>query len=508
MKLSYFFLGVIFFLGVFLRFYQINNIPPGLYIDEASIGYNAKTILQAGQDEHGVYFPLFFKAFGEYKMPVYIYATSGAMAVFGKNEVAIRFTSALSGALTVLLIYFFLKKIIDLDKFKEQKTLKRYLPLTAAFLMATSSWHIHFSRGGFEVTLGILLYLAGFYLSLLFWERKKWIYIFGSMLLFLLTIYTYNTFRIITPLTLIFPLVFFLKKLPTERKKILFSAFLFLLLCLPIMQFSLTSEGAARFAQTSAFSEYKADTVLQKISIYPIVYLKNYLSFFSFDFLFNFGDGNGRHQVPGLGLLYRWQFPFLILGLGWFLKQKVSRLKYIVFGLILIAPIPASLVRPSPNSLRALLLVIPFTILISSGLFVALSNLKRFRKVLIILISIIVFYESSLYLHYYYFHYPKVNALDWGAGYKEIVQKASKYKKDYEYIVIDRNFDFFPIYFHFYDDSLKFISADLDWEKPKKWSKKRVLYIRPFYGKKSDPNIVDQVYLPGRDDIYAQFWKL
>ena len=48
---------------------------PGLYVDEASIGYNAWTIAHFGVDEHGIHFPLFFEAFGEYKNPIYVYAS-------------------------------------------------------------------------------------------------------------------------------------------------------------------------------------------------------------------------------------------------------------------------------------------------------------------------------------------------------------------------------------------------------------------------------------------------
>ena len=45
-------------------------------MDEASIGYNAWTIAHYGVDEHGIHFPLFFEAFGEYKNPVYVYSVA------------------------------------------------------------------------------------------------------------------------------------------------------------------------------------------------------------------------------------------------------------------------------------------------------------------------------------------------------------------------------------------------------------------------------------------------
>ncbi|MGZ7041112.1 MAG: hypothetical protein ACXVH7_04900, partial [Thermoanaerobaculia bacterium] len=51
--------------------------PPGFYLDEASIGYNALTIAQHGVDEQGERFPLYFRAFGEYKNPTYVYLMAG-----------------------------------------------------------------------------------------------------------------------------------------------------------------------------------------------------------------------------------------------------------------------------------------------------------------------------------------------------------------------------------------------------------------------------------------------
>ena len=47
-------------LGAILRFYDLASNPPGFYTDEASIGFNAYTILTSAQDEHGAFFPLFF----------------------------------------------------------------------------------------------------------------------------------------------------------------------------------------------------------------------------------------------------------------------------------------------------------------------------------------------------------------------------------------------------------------------------------------------------------------
>src|SRR5438067_2146109 len=54
-------------LAAVLYFVHVPAQPAGFSIDESSICYNAYTISQTGHDEYGQPWPLFFRAFGEYK---------------------------------------------------------------------------------------------------------------------------------------------------------------------------------------------------------------------------------------------------------------------------------------------------------------------------------------------------------------------------------------------------------------------------------------------------------
>ena len=44
-------------LAAFLRFYKLETVPSGFYVDEAAIGYNSYSILETGADEYGKFFP-------------------------------------------------------------------------------------------------------------------------------------------------------------------------------------------------------------------------------------------------------------------------------------------------------------------------------------------------------------------------------------------------------------------------------------------------------------------
>ena len=70
------------------------------------------------------------------------------------------------------------------------------------FVTAISPWAIMFSRAGWEVNFATTLVLWGVNLFLLFLnkEKNKMVYFSGSILLLVLSMYTYHATRIIGPL--------------------------------------------------------------------------------------------------------------------------------------------------------------------------------------------------------------------------------------------------------------------------------------------------------------------
>lgn len=78
--------------------------PPGFYIDESSIAYNAHTVAQTGRDEHGEAWPLYFRAFGDYKNPTYVYLLAAVFRVTGPGIAVARLLSAALGASAALLL--------------------------------------------------------------------------------------------------------------------------------------------------------------------------------------------------------------------------------------------------------------------------------------------------------------------------------------------------------------------------------------------------------------------
>ena len=428
---------ILFVLAFFLRFYKISQNPPGLYWDETSIGYNAYSILKSGKDEYGKFLPVSFKAFGEYKLPVYIYFTVFTTAIFGPSEFAVRFPSAACGVLTVVAFYFLVAELFA----------SRRLAFLSSLLLAISPWHLQFSRAGFEANLALFFLILG---ALLFLKsRYQPILLLASSLFFSLTLYTYSTARLFTPLFILVLLTIWGKKLwlATKARKTL--AFFLLPFVAFYLALFLSPHLTTRFTVVSAFHGYS-------FFQWPAIFLKNYLSHFSFDFLFFKGDGFARHGVEKMGNLYFFEIPFILIGFYQLIKSADKKTKAFVLAWLSLSPLAASLADPSPHSLRSLTMVVPMTIISGFGLFQIISWVgvhfkKAFLQNLIYttIIAIIVYFFLN-YLHLYYVHYPKTSALAWQDGNKEMVEEVLKRKDGYERIYVSDYLGQTYIYFLLY----------------------------------------------------------
>lgn len=168
--------------------------------------------------------------------------------------------------------------------------------------------------------------------------------------------------------------------------------------------------------------------------------MKNYFRVFSTEFLFIFGDINFRHSIQGgFGVLYWPDVIFLILGIFYLINIKEKEIKRLIFGWLLLAPIPAVLTRDGGNhATRLILMLLPLLILISFGAYQLLEGVKEKRqKIILRLLFILVYFVPFiLYLHRYYVHYPVESEEWWHCGFKEVAEFTKKEEKNYQYIVI------------------------------------------------------------------------
>ncbi|MCS7093059.1 MAG: glycosyltransferase family 39 protein [Patescibacteria group bacterium] len=178
-------------LSFFVRFFQIDRLPYGLLPDEASIGYNAYSILVTGRDEHNKKFPLVFEAFGDQKLPLYIYLTVPVIKLFDLSNFSPRFVAGISGVIFILLIF----KLTRILGFGVNQS-----PF-ASTIVSISPWTIMLSRLSFEASLGLVLFSSGLYFLV---RNKSKNDFFISLLFFSLTFFSYIPYRFVSPLLSLF----------------------------------------------------------------------------------------------------------------------------------------------------------------------------------------------------------------------------------------------------------------------------------------------------------------
>lgn len=163
---------VILLLAAYLRLWDLSELPPGLYHDEAYNGLDALSVLQGktfpqfyegwelyAQDAHAdnpptpTRFPIFFE--GNYgREPIHIYLMALSIWLFGVTPFAIRFVPAASGVLAVLLTYFAAQTVLAVrQKDSLSGSYSDWLPLLASFFLAILLPAIHFSRFGIRAML-------------------------------------------------------------------------------------------------------------------------------------------------------------------------------------------------------------------------------------------------------------------------------------------------------------------------------------------------------------------
>lgn len=505
-KLVIFALTLIVLAGFFLRVYKISTNPPGLYIDEVSIGLNAYDVLKTGKDQYGVAHPLIFKSYGDYKVPGYIYIVTASMALFGKNEFAIRFPSALAGTFTIIILFFFARELLSLDE--KTKKHKDMVALLVAGIFASTPWHIHFSRGGFEAAIALFFYTLALFFGLKFWQTKKLWYLLSVSALFLGAMYTYDAYRLLVPLTAAVGFVVGIKD-KEKRVSVFISGAILVLLALPLFTYSLTANGQMRFLQTSAFAENPYASGFTKLLADVVIFLRNYLSYFSLTFLFRFGDQINRHQVNDLGILYLWQLPCIIAGIYFLARAKNKTLSFFVYLMLFVGMIPASIARPSPHTLRFLIGSVPYTLLTAFGVYQLWMQKGKWKKYLFVLVGIFAVIEFGYYLNYYYVNYPKEALIDWGGACKETARAMQQESPKYQHIVIDKNVNCTKEYFLFFAPTISPSYVGTSWIPSISWKKNTTLFVRPYYGNNHPDGLVENIYLPNiNHDIFAQLIKL
>jgi len=446
---------VLFFiiiLASFLRLWQLTSLPPGFSADEATIGYNAYAILKTGADEYGTKVPLAFKAFSDYQAPFYTYLTVPFVKFLGLNELAVRLPSAIFGILTVVIVYLLVLRLFGFQ----------LLALLSAFFAAISPYLIFFSRGAWQANLATFFITLGFYFFVVGLENSK--YLPFSVLAFIASLYSYQSPRLLVPIIGVFLILFYWKKLWTQKRAILVSFILGLLFFAPIIFILSGTAGQARFKGVSIFSDpgpvnrinqlrgehsnpngFLSKVLHNKIQTFAIITIRNHLEHFDKDFLFFKGDPVGRQNVPEMGVTYLFDIILLPLGLIFVFRRGLLDKAKIILLWLAVAPMASAFTFQTPNALRAANMAVPLVIVSSLGafwLFEVISKRNMLAKIFcFLLIGSILGFSVGKFLHQYFVHLPKQYGLEWESGFGKMINFVKENEDNYQKIIITNRYD-------------------------------------------------------------------
>ena len=349
MKKAFAALVLIMLVAAFFRLWDLKNIPPGLWSDEAMNGTNALVALE--QKDWKVFYPENFGREG-----LFINIQSLFVAVLGNEPWVLRLPSAIFGILTVLGLYLMTKELFGIR-----------VALTASFFLATLFWHINFSRIGFRAIMApFFLVWAFYFLFLAMRKSKEWFFAVAGFV-FGLGVHSYIAYRV-APIIALLPLWKFYTRqklahlggrenycAPCAIGLFIFMAFL---AALPLLWYY-AQNPQDFFGRTAGISILGSREPLAQFS-------ENVVKTAQMFFLF--GDFNWRHNFAGEAELW-WPVAILFLIGIWVSIKKFQWPNNFVLLWLVVMILPVALSNESlPHALRSIVLIPPAMIFAALGL--------------------------------------------------------------------------------------------------------------------------------------------
>ncbi|MFN2530370.1 MAG: ArnT family glycosyltransferase [Pyrinomonadaceae bacterium] len=370
-------------------FYQVPQNPPGYYIDEASISYNAYTISQNLQDEYRTRLPLYFRAFGEYKNPVYIYLLALLFRLFGPSILVARLFSAMLGVLAAALLW-------QLSFRVTQRAIVASLIALSALL---TPWLFENSRLVFEVALYpalLTVFLLAVHRASL---KKSWsaVDVVSLALSLAFLTYSYSIGRLLAPLFAL-GLIFFTTRTRVWAVFATWGAYVATLV--PLLIFHMRHPGAL-MTRFWLVTYVRPDGSMSEMAA---EFFKRYLSNMNPWTMAVTGEVNVRDHVGTMGSILAPSLLIAVLGIVLVIlyRRREAFWKFMLYALV-VAPIPASLTMTNFPQLRLVAMPVIGHVFMIPGAAWMLSdivterNREAIRKVALGFLMLLLIVQGLIY---------------------------------------------------------------------------------------------------------------
>ena len=390
-------------LATFFRFWRLDNLPPGLYHDEAYNGLDALALNRGelfpqfyegwelyaaeahdGQPLQETRFPIFFE--GNYgREPLHVYLMALSVSLLGASAFAVRAVPAAAGVLAVLTTFLAARALLS---GRSQRGSGYLVPLLAALTMAILYPAVHFSRFGIRAMVFVpveTMAVACFWWGINRAERKRemtsdgwtWVLFLLSGALLGMGIYTFAASRLLPLVWIVFvPLWFWRDRLAFRRhwRHILGMAGAAFVTALPLLLFFLRYPYYFVFRIAYVANKGKG-TVAGKAWITWLLNVGRVIRGLLWQ-----GETHLRHNLPGRPYLDPVQTILFLLGLMSSLRRILRpRFQFLLiwFGVMLL---PSILSGDAPHFGRLSGAAAPIAIFVSLGAEWLYSKLQEVIK--------------------------------------------------------------------------------------------------------------------------------
>ena len=414
--------------AVLLRTVVFTGHPGGLNQDEASIGYDAWSLLNYGVDRNGYSMPVHFLAWGSGQNTLYAYFSMPFIWIFGLNVFSVRCVNLLFGIITVLVIYLLVKKYCG---FKTA--------IIATALTAIAPWHIMLSRWGLESNLFPAMLIISIWLMSKAFEKNLLLPV--AAFSFGLCMYAYGSAYVVVSLFCLTSFIYILVKKLIPLRICIISAIIFLLVSLPVYLFVATNLFHWGSLSIGPFSI--PETYVSRMTAELGFNLKNTFKYI-FELLVLQYDSNNRNSLPVYGCIYLISLPFFIIGAIKLAKTK-GEFRLIIFNLMICSFVLFFFYEiPNINRLNAIYL--PMIICTAIGLSDILKNKSTAAAAII---SYAMFF-SGFCFQYFGMEYRNTVAKEFFVSFDKAILKAQEVSENNGTIYVTQRVNMPYIYVLFY----------------------------------------------------------
>ena len=431
----------LFFASLIMRLYFLFFGFSSITNDEADYYFSSYLFAKTHTDQYGNQIFLssgFMNAISS--VPVYIGSLFWTLIPI-KSVIIARLPFALLNSITPVLffsiVYYFSRNMT--------------LSLVSFAVMNFSPWFLHLSAtAGFDSPLSLLFFLSAVNV-LCYLKKPTWIRWVSFTLFSFLAFNSYMGFKTIFPLLLFLFLT--LDTLSQKRSSLnIKSIFTITLITatLFITFFIIAFKGpggnlfSGRASKTIVFLERSIidnevwyanlttnNRVVRKLFnngiISPLqMFLSKYANALN-PALFFFGDPHVIYGLRIMGLFFVTDIFVFLVGIFYGFQNLNKKMKGLVFGLLLIAPIPAALqVEGLTVALRGIFLLPALSVLIASGYLFLVQKINN--RVFFLFISSLFVINVISFLGLYQYRIKIVSAESWGGSQKLILEDIYKLK--------------------------------------------------------------------------------